>query len=39
LRQLKLDNNLILAEGLKHLALGLRQNSTLDKLSLKYCGI
>jgi len=37
--QLKLDNNLILSEGLKHLAIGLRQNKILDKLSLKYCGI
>jgi Ran GTPase-activating protein (RanGAP) involved in mRNA processing and transport len=36
---LKLDNNLILSEGLKFLAVGLRQNHVLDKLSLKYCGI
>lgn len=39
LLQLKLDNNAILSSGLSNLAQGLRLNSTLDKLSLKYCGI
>ena len=39
LTQLKLDNNAILSAGLGNLAQGLRLNSTLDKLSLKYCGI
>jgi hypothetical protein len=37
--QLKLGNNPITSEGLKHLATGLRLSSKLDKLSLKYCGI
>jgi Ran GTPase-activating protein (RanGAP) involved in mRNA processing and transport len=39
LQQLKLDNNPILSEGIKNLALGLRLCNSLDKLSLKYCGI
>jgi len=39
IKHLKLDNNLILTSGLKELAIGLRQNLYLDKLSLKYCGI
>ena len=39
LQQLKLDNNLIRTIGLGHLAIGLRQNNVIDKLSLKYCGI
>lgn len=38
-RQLKLDDNNILTEGLRNLTLGLRTNNVLDKLSLKYCGI
>jgi hypothetical protein len=39
LKQLKLDDNSLLTEGLKQLTLGLRSNCVLDKLSLKYCGI
>lgn len=39
IKHLKLDDNLILTEGLKHLTVGLRTNNALDKLSLKYCGI
>lgn len=38
-KHLKLDDNLIQSQGLKHLVLGLRQNNAIDKLSLKYCGI
>ena len=38
-KHLKLDDNLILSAGLKNLVIGLRQNNTIDKLSLKYCGI
>lgn len=38
-KHLKLDDNLIMSQGLKQLVIGLRQNNTIDKLSLKYCGI
>ena len=39
IKHLKLDNNLIGNEGLKNLTIGLRTNSSILKLSLKYCGI
>lgn len=39
LKQLKLDDNLMGTTGLRELSLALRQDSHLDKLSLKYCGI
>jgi len=39
IKHLKLDDNIIKTEGLKNLAVGLRSNNSLDKLSLKYCGI
>ena len=37
--KLKLDNNPIATEGLAKLAVGLRENSTVEKLSFNYCGI
>jgi len=39
LLKLKLDHNNFGDEGLKNLALALRVNNTLEKLSLNYCGI
>lgn len=36
---MKLDDNLIGTKGLESLAIGLRTNDVLTKLSLKYCGI
>ena len=36
---LRLDHNAFGTEGLKNLAEGLRLNPTIEKLSLKYCGI
>ena len=38
-KYLKLDDNLIGSEGLKNLCEGLKTNSSVTKLSLKYCGI
>ena len=37
--KLKLDNNPIGDEGLAKLTVGLRQNSTIEKLSFNFCGI
>jgi len=37
--KLKLDYNDIGSEGLRMLAKGLSQNSSLERLSLNYCGI
>eukprot|EP00828_Plagiopyla_frontata_P044629 TRINITY_DN7344_c0_g1_i1.p1 TRINITY_DN7344_c0_g1~~TRINITY_DN7344_c0_g1_i1.p1 ORF type:complete len:230 (-),score=47.93 TRINITY_DN7344_c0_g1_i1:114-803(-) len=37
--ELRLDHNVFGTEGLQNLAFGLRMNPTLEKLSLKYCGI
>lgn len=39
LLKLKLDHNIIGAEGLAILSQGLAQNDTIEKLSLNYCGI
>lgn len=37
--KLKLDHNCFGTEGLRNLAVGLSKNSTIEKLSLKYCKI
>lgn len=37
--KLKLDNNDIGNEGLANLAIGLRQNDKIEKLSFNFCGI
>jgi len=39
LQELKLDHNMLGAAGVEALAVGLRANSTLKRLSLAYCGI
>lgn len=39
IKYLKLDDNIIGNKGVENLALGLRTNPYLTKLSLKYCGI
>ena len=37
--KLKLDNNPLTTQGLANLSVGLRENSTIEKLSFNYCGI
>ena len=39
LLKLKLDHNIIGADGLAILSQGLAQNDSIEKLSLNYCGI